>query len=453
MNLENKKILIHTLTPLFIGSGEDFSPFTFWINSEKNELVEFAEDAFINSLSEAEKNALGRLSLLDLMKLIYKKRSFLSGKVFPVSPQIADTYNNVLAGKANFNKFAIKKPIVNVNSLLPYIPGSSLKGALRTGYLAACQNLTCLPQHNGGAYGRGKEQLDEAAALGGKMSFNSFSTVKVGDCIPVGEVPTLVLYALRCHKRKDKSNIPTMLQAVLGGSVFSGELTLSHADRIKDSFKIKNITDILEKIERYSLSLLADEQVGIKYPALYNLQCIKNEFTNPVYLCRLGGCIGAESHTIDKFRQINIRNPKGKSRILPYSTYTVCATANKHVPQPISFGWCLIEVLDGPANKEVPALRALVAEQNELLQNKSYRKAPASATNLQRMEVVIPKESYDRNATYPARVIEISPKKNRARVQVIGKTKLFTLMEEGTFEVGQQIEIAQIQGETCKLKK
>lgn len=440
MNLENKKILIHTLTPLFIGSGEEFSPFTFWINSEKNELVEFAEDAFINSLSEAEKNALGRLSLLDLMKLIYKKRSFLSGKVFPVSPQIADTYNNVLAGTANFNKFAIKKPIVNVNSLLPYIPGSSLKGALRTGYLAACPNLTWRHQYTGGAYGRGKEQLDEAAALGGKMSSDFFSTVKVGDCIPVGEVPTLVLYALRCHKRKDKSNIPPMLQAVLGGSVFSGELTLSHADRIKDSFKIKNITDILEKIERYSLSLLADEQVGIKYP------CIKHEFTNPVYLCRLGGCIGAKSHTIE-------RNPKGKSRIRPYSTCTVCATANKHAPQPISFGWCLIEVLDGPANKEVPALRALVAEQNELLQDKSYRKAPASATNLQRMEIVIPKESYDRNAIYSARVIEISPKTNRARVQVIGKTKLFTLMEEGTFEVGQQIEIAHIQGENCKLKK
>lgn len=450
MNLENKKILIHTLTPLFIGSGEDFSPFTFWINSEKNELVEFAEDAFINALSEAEKNALGRLSLLNLMKLIYKKRSFLSGKVFPVSPQIADTYNNVLAGTSDFNKFAIKKPIANVNSRLPYIPGSSLKGALRTGYLAACPNLTCLPQHNGGAYGRGKEQLDEAAALGGKMSSDSFSTVKVGDCIPIGEVPTLVLYALRCHKHKDKSNIPTMLQAVLGGSVFSGELTL--ADRITDSFKIKNITDILEKIERYSLSLLADEQIGIKYPALYNLQRIKKEFTNPVYLCRLGGCIGAESHTIDKFRQINIRNPKGKSRILPYSTYTVCATANKHAPQPISFGWCLIEVLDGPANKEVPALRALVAEQNELLQDKSYRKVPASATNLQRMEVVIPKESYDRNATYSARVIEFT-KKGKARVQVIGKTKLFTLEDAGTFEVGQQIEIAHIQGETCKLKK
>lgn len=450
MNLENKKILIHTLTPLFIGSGEDFSPFTFWINSEKNELVEFAEEAFINSLSEAEKNALGRLSLLDLMKLIYKKRSFLSGKVFPVSPQIADTYNNVLAGMADFNEFTIKKPIVNVNSLLPYIPGSSLKGALRTGYLAACPNLTCLHQHNGGAYGRGKEQLDEAAALGGKMSFNSFSTVKVGDCIPVGEVPTLVLYALRCHKHKDKSNIHTMLQAVLGGSVFSGELTL--ADRIKDSFKIKNITDILEKIERYSLSLLADEQIGIKYPTLYNLQRIKNEFTNPVYLCRLGGCIGAESHTIDKFRQINIRNPKGKSRILPYSTCAVCATANKHAPQPISFGWCLIEVLDGPANKEVPALRALVAEQNELLQDKSYRKAPASAANLQRMEVVIPKESYDRNATYSARVIEFT-KKGKARVQVIGKTKLFTLEDAGTFEAGQQIEISQIHGTTCKLKK
>lgn len=450
MNLENKKILIHTLTPLFIGSGEEFSPFTFWINSEKNELVEFAEDAFINSLSEAEKNALGRLSLLDLMKLIYKKRSFLSGKVFPVSPQIADTYNNVLAGKADFNEFAIKKPIVNVNSLLPYIPGSSLKGALRTGYLAACPNLTWRHQYTGGAYGRGKEQLDEAAALGGKMSSDSFSTVKVGDCIPVGEVPTLVLYALRCHKRKDKSKIHTMLQAVLGGSVFSGELTL--ADRIKDSFKIKNITDILEKIECYSLSLLADEQVGIKYPALYNLQRIKNEFTNPVYLCRLGGYIGAESHTIDKFRQINIRNPKGKSRILPYSTCTVCATANKRAPQPISFGWCLIEVLDGPANKEVPALRALVAEQNELLQDKFYRKVPASATNLQSMAVVLPKESYDRNATYSARVIEFT-KKGKARVQVIGKTKLFTLEDAGTFEVGQQIEIAHIQGETCKLKK
>lgn len=440
MNLENKKILIHTITPLFIGSGESFSPLTFWINSEKCELIEFPEEEFVASLSEQEKNSLGKLDLLDFMKLIYNKRGYLSGKTIPISPNIADIYKAILNGRRKeFNKFDIKKLVTNINTHQPYIPGSSLKGALRTGYLAFCPNLV-----------QRDKNIDEGAALGGCMSKDVFSTLKVGDCVPVGEIQTRIIYALRCHKNKDKSGIPTMLQIIMGGSSFSGEITFIPADRIAHPFK--NITDVLEKVEKYSVSLLADEKIGIKYPSLYNLQSIKKEFNNPVYLCRIGGLIGAESHTIDNFRSINIKIGKKDWRSLPYTTCTICAAPNDKTPTNISFGWCLIEVLNGPASKNLPAFQALVAEQEDLLQDKSYRSTTKPISNSRPVGVVLPKETYNREQIYSASVVGLS-KKGKALVQVIGKTTKFTLMEAGYFEIGQALEITQIQGTTCKLNK
>lgn len=440
MNLENKKILIHTVTPLFIGSGESFSPLTFWINSEMCNLIEFPEEAFVSSLSEQEKNSLGELDWLDLMKLIYNKRGHLPGRTIPISPNIADIYKDVLnESRKEFNKFDIKKLVTNINTHQPYVPGSSLKGALRTGYLAFCPNLVQ----------RGRN-IDEGAALGGCMSKDVFSTLKVGDCVPVDEVQTRIIYALRCHKNKDKSDIPTMLQIIMGGSSFAGEMTLISADRIAHPFK--NITDVLEKVEKYSVSLLVDEKIGIKYPSLYNLQSIKDEFTNPVYLCRVGGFIGAESHTIGRLRSIKIRNPKNKDDFRPYTTCTICAAPNAKTPTNISFGWCLIEVLNGPASKNLPAFQALVAEQKELLQDKFYRSTTKPISNTRPVGVILPKETYSREKVYSASVVGLS-KKGKALVQVIGKTTKFTLMDAGNFEIGQTLEIAQIQGTTCKLKK
>ena len=440
MNLEHKKIQIHTLTPLFIGNGQDFSPLTFWMNCENNELVEFSEDALIDKLLPEDKNKLGRLDLLNFMRLIFNTRP--TGKSIPVCSDIVETYKKVLTGEQKeFNKFAIKKLISNPNSNLPYIPGSSLKGALRTAYLAACNGLTKKKENK-------VWEINEDAVLG-RMNTDIFSALKVGDANPLGEVKTQIFYAQRCPKKTTGKSAPsTMLHTVMGGGVFSGEITLLQSLNIKTG--LISITDILEKMGKYSNSLLQDEKIGIKYPSLAELQQLKAEFANPVYLCRLGGFIGAESHTIDGFRDIKIRNPKKNNDFRPYTTQSICASMDKRKNTNISFGWCFIEVLEGPASQNLPHLRNFVQEQEQqLLGNFSYRSRRSVYSNYP-AGVLLPQTSFDRNGVYSAKVARLS-KKGKAIVQVDGKE--FTLLDEGLLEIGQTIKVAQIQGTTCKLKK
>ena len=50
MNNKTYNIKIHTISPVNIGSGEDFSPLSFWIDDKNKKLVEFNEQDFLNSL-------------------------------------------------------------------------------------------------------------------------------------------------------------------------------------------------------------------------------------------------------------------------------------------------------------------------------------------------------------------------------------------------------------------
>jgi hypothetical protein len=53
---------------------------------------------------------------------------------------------------------------------------------------------------------------------------------------------------------------------------------------------------------------------------------------------------GAESHTVEWFRQINIRN---LDKNLPYSTtYLLSSETEKQSDCSDTFGWCLIELLN-----------------------------------------------------------------------------------------------------------
>lgn len=440
---EHKKILIHTLTPLFIGSGEEFSPLTFWIDTSKNELVEFSEKTFVDTLSSEEKSQLGNSDLLAFMRRINKYRP--EGKHIPVTSAIVDTYQKVLNGdQKEFNNFAIKKLITNPNSNLPYIAGSSLKGVFRTGYLAECDGLTKIKEKK-------EWNVNEGAVLG-RMSADIFSALKVGDAEPVGDVNTKIFYAQRCRKKciggSPKNSVTTMLHAIMGGNTFAGEITLVRL--LNTPKRLAGITDVLERAEKYAISLLNDADIGIKYPAVDELQKIKDDFTNPVYLCRLGGLIGAESHTINGFRDIKIRNPKKKDDYRPYSTQTICASLDKNHPTNISFGWCLIEMLDTPASQNLPHLRSFIQEQEKVLQEDlSYKQRSFVYAN-RPVGVVSPRTSFDRNGVYTAKVVRLG-KKGKAMMQLEGKE--FTLLDEGVFEIGQTLEITQIQGTTCKLKK
>ncbi|MDR1696477.1 MAG: type III-A CRISPR-associated RAMP protein Csm5 [Endomicrobium sp.] len=349
-NIENKDIRIHTLTPVYIGDGTEFQPVSFYIDDIKSELCEFDENALLGKLQEKNKmtefNSLCQkadiFSLQKLMKLIYdiKPQSF---KKVKIAPQIVANYKKCLQNtdKNEINNFGIKKTITSPNTHSAYISGSSLKGALRTGFIS---NLV----KNGEDFSD-KKKAEEF--LLGSFEKDVFTTLKTSD-FTGNNVQTNIAYAVRERKKpvanRSNRSVPVMVESINSGSVFNGSLQLRKDMETLISFE--NINDILSKTHDYSKSLLKDSKIGINYPLLPKIDEIQEKFKNKTYLCRLGGYIGAESHTIDEYREIEIRNPKKPKDIREYASMALyhSQTKEKTLSDNTTFGWCLLEVLENP---------------------------------------------------------------------------------------------------------
>ncbi|MCL2485341.1 MAG: type III-A CRISPR-associated RAMP protein Csm5 [Endomicrobia bacterium] len=354
MKSEIKNIRVHTLTPVHIGDGTEYQPSNFYIDN--GELCEFEVSELFKTFNDAEKKEFYNVcqnpdsfSLQKLMKLSFNKKPE-SFKKTKVASSIAQTYRKCLENKKEneISQFGIKKTVQNPNTRRAYIPGSSLKGAVRTGFISSLTKN----KHN---------FIDEKKLLG-EFHEDVFTTFKVSDFVPPQDIKTSAHWAIRVRKkeRKDGKNggVPVMLESINPGSVFEGSISLIGGMDTK--IKITAIEDILNKLEEYSKSVLGE------YPLITDIGKIQKSFNNKTYLCRLGGYIGAESHTIEGYREIEIRNPKKPRDIRAESTMNLYASQAKDSlsTKKIPFGWCLIEVLGGDsAVLENAELKNFIADQ------------------------------------------------------------------------------------------
>lgn len=440
--LEFKNIKIHTLTPVFIGDGSECDFSCCWVDTETGELVEFEPETLVGLLSSEEKLNLGEMDILSFMKMVYRLRPNGIRKKIPA--ELVRKYQNTLAERNPINKLEIKKTASDPNKHLPYIPGSSFKGALRTGYLAKLLQ--------GQSPCRSQKIKEIEKSLLGSFETDVFSSLKVSDCYPVTSAQTRILFVDRVSKRPDvrtgkkKHMAVTVIEAICAGMVFEGNISLNKYSKLKRYFQ--NVEEVLKYVENYSFSLLEEKENGILYPSIIDIMEIKKSFSNKTYLCRLGGYIGAESHTIAGCRQIEIRSKRSKD-IRPHSTRALFATENsvKTEKNNISFGWCLIEIEDDNTNAKNPVLENFIEEQNKILADfptpfakpKEAYFAPSSI-------------SFDRNKVYQGKVSKFS-KKGAPIVCISGKELTVLDETDQNFELGQIISITSIQGTTCKVVK
>lgn len=458
--MNTKKIKVYTLTPLHIGSGTEFDPTTFWIDSNTNELIEFKEEDFINTLSEQEKDNIGNMDLFEIMRLIKSKK--IEGIHKKVSFDIANNYDRVLKNNNinEFNKFGIKKTISNPNTEKAYIPGSSIKGALRTGYIYSKRNNIKIKTN----WNRKEknEKIDEDALLG-KMEQDVFGSLKVSDCVSNLNVDTSIGYVDRVSKKVDSKTGKykhlkgvTMLESINSGVVFEGSLSLFSEKETK--IKFKDIEEVLQSVDGFSYSLLQDKSIGITYPTQEQISKIKQGFKNKTYLCRLGGFIGAESHTIDGFRDIKIINRQKRNDFRKNTTRLLYATQSKEKTDNnnIGFGWCIIELIEDENVSENLELKNFILEQQKILNTPqmNLNSSPVIKNNKfipKNKSVSTYKPTFDRTQPQVGKIIKFS-KKGKPIVSVHNEE--FTMVDGNAtdFQIGQEVTVILICA-TCKLKK
>ena len=161
---QQQKLTISTLTPVHIGTGEDYEPGNYII--DKGYLYAFDPSVLAGKLTElqaqqllsiVEKEPINEQALIHLQQF-FKQNSALAKDIasykVPVSKELEQFYEKRLGHvvqhernnrnrrhKKVVNKLEIERSCQNHHNHQYYIPGSSLKGAIRTAIIDQLNSL------------------------------------------------------------------------------------------------------------------------------------------------------------------------------------------------------------------------------------------------------------------------------------------------------------------------
>lgn len=366
------------LSPIHLGTGEDFEPTNYVIHDNalyafdpvQAELDDWQRQELLKLVRRINaKNDMERLA--QIKNHIQKNaKHFIRGaySISSTTNKLAEEYQ-----EPKDNQFRIERTATNPHSHAPYIPGSALKGCLRTTLLDARSE-----KHQGEA------PTSKTADRFEKQHLGSFATdllrlVKPSDLFATNDTATHICYAIN-HKKKEiigKDGRPVEGKGVTGrretiqhgqyrafsGSLALQNLLLDHRPQLKDADKklpsetSPNITRLICAANHYHLTRFAQESAllierGLVQPEWQRsterlLEALKPELdSGTILLVRLGKNGGAESKTLEKYAQIKIMSAKGAKPTYEKHSKTVWLAAENTGEQKnlLPFGWALIEI-------------------------------------------------------------------------------------------------------------
>jgi CRISPR-associated protein Csm5 len=362
--IKRYKVRLHTLSPVHIGAGEFYDPTQFIIDSE-NKMYVFDKNSFIANLSEQKLAELSKLSL-DSRNPIPVIRFFrdnfdknrVKHRVLRASNDLKDGYENLCKTSSLraevFNQFELKRTIYNPMDAQPYIPGSSLKGAIKTFVMSVIN-----ANEEGEQKSNFRDTRDmENTVLGGSFSKDPFRFVKISDLRPVveenaSESLTEIVYAVMVPKnikKEERGELTVALEVIKTGGIFEGIISLDNQGDLpeKTARWSVNMNKILGCSSKYYASKIKSENELLAKLQASGLR-IDEKFLplfKTSFLVRLGHHSSAEFMTIDGHKNIKISPPGVKPRFEKSATTIWLASKLK---KPDSrrgmhpFGWALVE--------------------------------------------------------------------------------------------------------------
>jgi len=372
--MKKYKIKAKAISPLHIGTGEVYEPINYVIDS--GELFEFNEMEFFSNLQDdvkkrfldivdrADGDSLFKIhSLIKENKQIAKK---VAKKSVPVSKALEEEYNKKLGkvvqierGKDRvFKNFNFAKTIRHVNRpFYPYIPGSSLKGALLTAYGELIYNRNrrffnrlfsgclynyrnpCIPSRDG----------------------NVFQNVLISDAKTINS-KSIIGYALN-KERFDPNDTKGPSQHV--------EVIYSD-DKFQSTFEFEliikkgiSIEEIKEACDKHYLSIFNEMVDGYTYMDGERLEDFTNRYFSAAYweflkrvelkdnqfLLRVGKFSQARAVTINGIRRIRVKESGGGRsnrriiwRTLDQETTSWLFGLENGDNNLLPFGWVICEI-------------------------------------------------------------------------------------------------------------
>jgi CRISPR-associated protein Csm5 len=401
--LENHDLLISTLSPVHIGCGEDYEPTNYVIEGET--LYAFDPARLLAELGQAQRDELSRSldapnPLLSAQRFFYRHRQAamaIAGHTSPVLAAVAQVYASRIGqvaqreggGASVINKLEIARTAFNPHDGLPILPGSSLKGALRTAVLERLRREkgASFPLSDRDA-GNFKAASNTANRMEQDLMAGSFQTdplrlVKIGDAafqagsykaknaqgqeIQVERKPRSILFQANRKKRPNqfaaRGNIQTLVECVPAGQAraFRASLVLEQkagqaedrpelqasfgwlADACNDFYmpRLDAELRLLEANHYVSEAWAKNARARLAPTGLWGKAIAERRG----FLLRVGRHSGAESVTVDAPRKIKILGAKGALPTWAREATTVWLAANTPDAQTgmWPFGWVFVQ--------------------------------------------------------------------------------------------------------------
>jgi CRISPR-associated protein Csm5 len=374
---EHLRCSIKTVAPVHLGCDDVYEPTGFIVDEQRNKLVVFDTNSFLAQLESKKLQDFSDIcrkgtvsSILEIYKFLRKEKPV--GRDVDVSEGFVKHYNRTLGISQNderkiqqeLNRFTIARTAYLPNTDRPYIPGSAIKGAIRTAYLNHVTGSTRLS-----GFDKGKP-LEKKLLDTESFDTDPFRMLKVSDFMPIGSIETKILYAVN-EKKKISRFVARgpyqILEVIQPGAEFEGWITVD-VPLIKGGIKNPlTLEGILQSLNKFYLETerkreqaeLASIGVQDALPVL-----------NGAALLRIGRHSGAESVTIEGHRNIRIMGSRDKPTTFQKNATTLWLASdtdkspvNKSSLKP--FGWASLAEIGHDQEREFAQREADWRAENE----------------------------------------------------------------------------------------
>ncbi|RAU17614.1 type III-A CRISPR-associated RAMP protein Csm5 [Nitrincola tibetensis] len=377
------KCRLSTLSPLHLGSGEDYYPTNYVISQgylhafSDNQLAEVLGHAGLSKILDLANDGKDN-AMAAIQKIIYEHAEQLMEKATHsvwASPGMVKQYTSRIgqvaqreANRTINNKLEIQRTIYNPFTHVPVLTGSSVKGAIRTAWLNRC-NQGRKSQLNE----RNRELQQRLLEMGKRVDEDPFYLLKVSDASyrhAQGLMPSELWFAVSRRRKpqpdRAPSNLNTRLECIgpWRARCFTFDLNFLNAShRITSRKAPQSWHELAQSTNAYYLPKFKDELVqlgqNVGYFSQEWIQSINKLLegdlgvalhNNRAMIIHLGKHTGAQDKTLDGIRQIKILGKKGTSPTTRSETTEVRLAAQEIEDQTtlLPFGWVVIELESDP---------------------------------------------------------------------------------------------------------
>lgn len=346
--LKHQRVNFHVLSPIHIGTGQEFDPFVYVIRGKSLHLIDLVR--WIDSYPEKDKlsQIMDSDNFANIRSFIAEKFDDTESLLFSIpvdNPNLLQTYEKAIKERDPKNQVLISPMIRNPVTMEALLPGSSIKGSTRT---AVANRFVKKAGVTAKDTGRGRYGYSEK--IFGKIGEDPMRWLKLSD-ISLQKTGTVIVESKEYPKNPNKALTPkghmeVALSLCHTGKPYVYPLRFSmapfklHGANVDPQFLAESLYDFyVPKYEQEYINFYKSDRAETIQTAIAPMNKIVAELKTNETIIRVGHFSHAECITLDGVR--NPRTRRGKDgRPLPWGTTRTLA--NGIYP----FGWAKLEFLD-----------------------------------------------------------------------------------------------------------